>query len=132
MNSDRNITFSSVLFVVGYCLGILVFLYQVFISSDIPISFTTTEALQVQILHFISTFFIFVAYFSSNNKILHYIMLGFITIALVIQIIINRNMMLHEQTAVVILSLAPLLHLSLLLLTLIYKFCLRSFSQKRD
>jgi hypothetical protein len=132
MNSDRNLTISSILFAVGYCLGILAFFYQVFISSDIPISFTTTEALLVQIVNFISTFIILVAYFSPNNKILHYIMLVFITIALVVQIIINRNIMLHEQPAVAILSLAPILHLSLLLLTLIYKVFLKSFFQKRD
>lgn len=98
----------------GFLFGFISFGYKMLILSDIPISFTSSEALFSQILFFVSTLFITFSLISLKSNRGRGISLGILTIALSFNLLVFGTDLTNATPAVAQLQLAPVLHLGFL------------------
>lgn len=119
MKSKLNILLIVVLFFLGFSTGIFSFGYRVLILGDIPVSYTTSEALVAQISFFISTLLLLFALVSSNHKIVRYVTAGIFTLVFLFHLNVFPNSDMWESSydsSIAQLELAPVLHAGLLMI----------------
>ena len=98
----------------GLLLGIVSFGYKMLILSDIPISFTTSEAIFSQLLFFVSTMFITLSLTSLKSTNGRSISLGILIFVFSFNLLVLGTDLTNDPPAVAQLQLAPVLHLSFL------------------
>ncbi|QDP41240.1 hypothetical protein [Radiobacillus deserti] len=108
----------------GYVTGGIAFGYKTLILSDIPVSFTTAEALIAQILFFIASGVLLIALLSFQTRIGLGITIWVLTFTLLFNSQVIRSEMWEAGTnsSAEQLQLSPVLHVSLLLLVNVYLF----------
>ncbi len=105
----------SVIFMsLGLLFGLISFSYKMLIISDIPVSFTTTEALFSQLLFFIATLFFALFLASIKKNSVKGISIGFLILAFSFNLLVFRTDLANDSPALVQLQIAPVLHLGFL------------------
>ncbi|QST00320.1 hypothetical protein IMZ31_01590 [Pontibacillus sp. ALD_SL1] len=113
-------TVSSLLIGLGFITGILAFAYKMLILSDIPVSFSTSEALVAQMLFFIATTFISFGILAVRSNLGRVIAAGFIMLALLFNLSVFQTPLFDHRASVAFLQMTPILHLSFLTLLSLY------------
>ncbi|WP_222599339.1 hypothetical protein [Aquibacillus kalidii] len=119
------------LFFIGFLIGLMAFGYRVLILSDIPVSYTTSEAVTAQISFFIASAMLLIALVSLKNRIGLGITAIIFTFSFLfnIQVIPSMVQGTNSNSSIVQLELAPVLHLGLLLLVNVY-LLIQNWKQK--
>lgn len=121
-------TWSSVLIGLGFLIGILAFAYKMLILSDIPVSFSTSEAFFAQVLFLIATTFVSFGIPAVNSNLGRVITAGFIMLALLFNLPVFQTPLFDHRASVALLQITPVLHLSFLTLLSLY-LLIRSWKQ---
>ncbi|WP_273852129.1 hypothetical protein [Guptibacillus spartinae] len=114
IKSIINETLKVIIISLGLLLGIVSFGYKMLILSDIPISFTTSEAIFSQLLFFVSTMFITLSLTSLKSIDGRSISLGILIFVFSFNLLVLGTDLTNDPPAVAQLQLAPVLHLAFL------------------
>ncbi|GKV55213.1 hypothetical protein NCCP2222_11600 [Sporosarcina sp. NCCP-2222] len=125
-------------FLLGSFVGFVTFMLQTVVLSDIPVSFTATEALVIQILYFVSTFLLMGGVLLIPSRVGYGVALLLFTAVFLFNIQVFDRRMLHASydPALLQVQMAPVLHLGLVILFTLFLFVLqwvkkRANDQKR-
>ncbi|KGP89986.1 hypothetical protein N780_07600 [Pontibacillus chungwhensis BH030062] len=113
-------TLSSLLIGLGFLTGIFAFAYKMLILSDIPVSFSNSEAFVAQVLFFTSTTFISFGILAVKSDLGRVIAAGFIMLALLFNLPVFHTPLFDHMASVAFLQITPILHLSFLTLLSLY------------
>ncbi|WP_270181174.1 hypothetical protein [Alkalihalobacillus sp. CinArs1] len=114
IKSILKVTLTAVTMTMGCLVGLMAFGYKMLILSDIPVSFTTTEAIWSQTFFFVSTLLLAIALMSLKSKLGRGISLGVLVLIFLFNLLVLKTDITNDSAAVAQLQLAPVLHIGFL------------------
>ncbi|QTD39942.1 hypothetical protein [Sporosarcina sp. Te-1] len=122
-----RLVFVGFTFVLGSLIGFVTFMLQTIMISDIPVSFTATEALVIHILYFVSTLFLICGVISIPSRAAYGVALLLLTAVFLFNIQVLDRRMFHAgyDPALLQIQLAPVLHLGFVLIVALFMMILQ-------
>ncbi|MCG3087937.1 hypothetical protein [Sporosarcina cyprini] len=119
-------------FILGSFVGFVTFVLQTVMLSDIPVSFTATEALVIQVLYFVSTLLLMGGVLLIPSRVGYGVALLLFTAVFLFNIQVFDRRMLHDSydPALLQIQMAPVLHVGLVILFTLFLFVLQWVKQR--
>lgn len=114
-------------FILGSFVGFVTFVLQTVMLSDIPVSFTATEALVIQVLYFVSTLLLMGGVLLIPSRVGYGVALLLFTAVFLFNIQVFDRRMLQDSydPALLQIQMAPVLHVGLVILFTLFLFVLQ-------
>lgn len=113
---------SMFLLATGFCMGFIAFAYKTLIMSDIPISFTVSEALFAHVLFLIATALICISLSTLPSNAGRGMITGSLILTIPLNLLLLPTNLPGDKAGVALLQLAPVLHACFLSAAGIYLF----------
>ncbi|KGP73835.1 hypothetical protein [Pontibacillus yanchengensis] len=122
MKAKVSVLIRTIFICIGFLVAFVAFAYNGLILSDIPISYTTSEAITSQVFFFIATGLLLIGLHSIQSNLGRSITASIFILAFLfmVQVVWGGALDATSNSSVVQLQLAPVLHVGLLLLVNVY------------